>query len=260
MDVKTFSRKQLYNLVWSKPLTSLSKEYAISDNGLRKICKKHNIPLPKLGYWQKKKYGKKVTVRPLPKASDDITITIKLRTGDRELLNKEASEYVKLKREIESDTSLNFVVPDKLSKSHVLVKKTRKDLQSKKTSRWSTNHGLVYSSSGVLNMKVSKSSIGRALLFMNSLIQLIEQRGHKFKIEERKTYAIINEEKLELRCQESLKRSVKKDKTFSWDTYEYHPSGNLRLILENTYPKKTWNDGKKRKLEDSLSSILTILE
>lgn len=59
MNNKIFIRKQLYDLVWSKPLTQLAKEYAISDTGLRKICKKHNIPLPKLGYWQKIQHGKK---------------------------------------------------------------------------------------------------------------------------------------------------------------------------------------------------------
>lgn len=36
------SRKELYDLVWSKPMSTLAKEYLISDNGLRKICKKFN--------------------------------------------------------------------------------------------------------------------------------------------------------------------------------------------------------------------------
>lgn len=41
----TITRQQLYELVWSKPLSKLAKEYEISDNGLRKKCIKLNIPL-----------------------------------------------------------------------------------------------------------------------------------------------------------------------------------------------------------------------
>src|SRR5664280_2879502 len=61
MDTITFTRKELYDLVWKEPLSRLAKEYKISDNGLRKICKRMNIPLPPDGHWQKVKYGYKVT-------------------------------------------------------------------------------------------------------------------------------------------------------------------------------------------------------
>ena len=49
----TIGRKKLYEKVWSFPLTQLCKEYNLSDNGLRKVCIKHNIPLPVAGYWSK---------------------------------------------------------------------------------------------------------------------------------------------------------------------------------------------------------------
>ena len=57
---KEFTRKELYDLVWNKPLTHIAKDYNFSDNGIRKICKKHNIPLPKNGHWSKLKFNKKV--------------------------------------------------------------------------------------------------------------------------------------------------------------------------------------------------------
>lgn len=66
MEKITFTRKEIYNLVWSKSLLSLSKEYQISDNGLRKICKRLNIPLPPQGYWQKSSYFKERNKRKLP--------------------------------------------------------------------------------------------------------------------------------------------------------------------------------------------------
>lgn len=56
MEERKFSRKELYNLIWSKPLTTLAKEYAILDNGLRMTCVKYDIPLPAGGYWMKVKF------------------------------------------------------------------------------------------------------------------------------------------------------------------------------------------------------------
>ena len=55
------TRKELYDLVWSEPMTTICKRFGLSDNGLRKRCKSMNIPTPPLGYWAKLKYGKQVT-------------------------------------------------------------------------------------------------------------------------------------------------------------------------------------------------------
>lgn len=65
---RVFTREQFYELVWSKPMTHLAKEFAISDVALHKICKKHGIPNPPLGWWAKKAAGKKVKQTPLPEA------------------------------------------------------------------------------------------------------------------------------------------------------------------------------------------------
>ncbi len=38
MNSIKLTRKELYDLVWSAPFTTLSKKYLISDVGLRKMC------------------------------------------------------------------------------------------------------------------------------------------------------------------------------------------------------------------------------
>lgn len=52
--MKSFSltRQELYEQVWFKPMVTLSKEYSLSDNGLRKICKKYDVPIPPMRHWQ----------------------------------------------------------------------------------------------------------------------------------------------------------------------------------------------------------------
>ena len=50
-------RKQLYELVWSKPMTEVAKEYSVSDKAIAKICDKLNVPVPGVGHWRKIEVG-----------------------------------------------------------------------------------------------------------------------------------------------------------------------------------------------------------
>lgn len=72
------SRQQLYDLVWSEPLRSLSARFGISDGALKKTCERAAIPTPERGYWAKKEAGQKTFVSPLPERppamEDDVLI------------------------------------------------------------------------------------------------------------------------------------------------------------------------------------------
>ena len=63
---REFTRQELYDLVWREPLRTLAKTLHISDVRLAKICRRANIPLPGLGYWAKRAYGKARPQPPLP--------------------------------------------------------------------------------------------------------------------------------------------------------------------------------------------------
>jgi hypothetical protein len=47
----TLTRDDLYELVWSKPMSELAKDFGISDVALAKRCKGLGIPVPGRGYW-----------------------------------------------------------------------------------------------------------------------------------------------------------------------------------------------------------------
>jgi len=61
-----FTREELYDLVWSEPMSQLAKKFDLSDVGLAKICRSAQIPVPERGYWAKRQAGKPTTVQPLP--------------------------------------------------------------------------------------------------------------------------------------------------------------------------------------------------
>jgi len=60
------SRQDLYERVWSTPMTKLAKDFDISDVGLAKSCRKNGIPTPPVGYWAKKAHDKAPARPPLP--------------------------------------------------------------------------------------------------------------------------------------------------------------------------------------------------
>jgi hypothetical protein len=63
-EIITLSRNELYEKIWSTPTIKLAKDFGLSDVGLGKICKKHMIPKPPLGYRAKLAHGKRVAAFP----------------------------------------------------------------------------------------------------------------------------------------------------------------------------------------------------
>ena len=61
-----FKRDALYEEVWATPLTRIATKYGLSDNGLRKVCRAMNIPLPHVGHWAKIAAGHQIVRPPLP--------------------------------------------------------------------------------------------------------------------------------------------------------------------------------------------------
>ena len=53
------SRRQLYDLVWSKPMRDAAADVGVSDVGLKKLCLRHRVPVPPQGYWNRVNAGHK---------------------------------------------------------------------------------------------------------------------------------------------------------------------------------------------------------
>jgi hypothetical protein len=76
----TVSREDLYELVWSKPMRELAKDFGISDVALAKRCRRLAIPVPGRGYWARVDAGQK-PYRPQlanrePQRFDDGALTV----------------------------------------------------------------------------------------------------------------------------------------------------------------------------------------
>lgn len=76
--VTRIKRKDLYELVWSEPLKTLTPRFNVSDVALRKACQRAAVPTPDRGHWAKKAAGKRIVQIALPPRppgmSDEVTI------------------------------------------------------------------------------------------------------------------------------------------------------------------------------------------
>jgi hypothetical protein len=79
--VHRISRKDLYRLIWSEPITALAERFGISDVGLAKVCRRSDIPAPPRGYWAKTEAGGKFRRPDLPNREDLKSRPIRFRTN-----------------------------------------------------------------------------------------------------------------------------------------------------------------------------------
>ncbi len=255
MENIVLDRKQLYDLVWSEPLLTLSKKYNISDVGLRKVCIRLGIPLPEIGYWNKVKAGKKVVVKPFPeKYAGEQNIRLALRNESRSEDEYGLSPQLALQRKIEADPSLDLNVKAELTNPDPLIISVQKTLL--KIPKEYKDGDLLYSSSGELDIRVSQSQIHRVLCLMDSLIKIMRHRGHDFKMQDRDSYLIIGEDKFKM----SLKEGYTTDPLQNhWERSTYYPTGVFTLKFEHWGTTVSVKDGQKT-IEQQLSKIISKIE
>jgi hypothetical protein len=251
------TRKELYNLVWSTPLTQLAKDFGLSDNGLRKICKKYDIPLPKMGHWQKIQYGKKVEQEKLAHFEKWTNIKITIHESEVDEEEHYLTKLAKRVKEIELACSALLPVPESLTNIHPLVKAAKENLNTKKQKKsWRNLPECIHTNWDLLSISVQKHNVPRALRIMNTFIKMAESRGHKVILEDQKTTLVIDGEKFSIRFREKHNRQVIPDQR--WSSTEMVPNDILSIKYDNLFDKE-WAD-KGSLLEEQLSRILAFFE
>lgn len=274
------TRQELYEKVWSEPLIHLAEELGISDVGIAKMCKRHDIPRPPFGYWAKIRNGHKVKKTPLPPTkkgeAKPIVITPYERPIRRVGDDSEPDEFQM--HTIEAKKKAAAIEPDSsLLEPHPLIKWAKKAFR--KTS--STYKGtLVPNDWGCLNIKVTRDAIDRALVFLDTLFKLVEECGYKLGLNEKKHAVVeILGERIELRVTERISRVetkrtrrpelhsramlsyVRNDSSqeYIYKEYEYIPTGELYLVARSPdfwMPERRWSDTSNTRIEERYGRIM----
>lgn len=82
-----YHRENLYQEVWSMPVTEVAKRYKVSDVAIHKVCKALDIPTPPQGYWAKLRAGKPVKRFPLPPGKEQMKLGIQTGVSHMESTN-----------------------------------------------------------------------------------------------------------------------------------------------------------------------------
>lgn len=257
MPNQKFTRKEFYNLVWSKPVSKIAAELKVKDALVRKICKRFDIPLPKAGYWKKLEYKKPVSVEKLSEDAKWKKALIDIDSFDSEYKDEYQYKLAQRVKEIEVQLSKEVAIRHRLTNPNPLVQRAKSYLDKQSPSKWRGFEDTIRTNGGLLSISVAKNNISRMLRFIDSFIKLLEKRGHKIEIRNWDTQAIVNEESFTIKFREKCNRKVIEEG--KWNRHELVPNGRLSVKIVFSLRTYEWIDGRKT-IEQQLSKIVASLE
>lgn len=189
-DKIQLTREQLFEEVWTQPLTSLADKYTISDSGLRKLCVRNNIPLPKSGHWSKAKFGKAPKPPKLPSdGHKQKSITLILRK-EGESYVPSSNPIINRQREID-DSGVMLELEKDFRKADPLVRTTKKFLEMKYDYRKNRDAWFAVRELSI-SVDTSKDLQRRALLILDRIIKVLKQRGCKVFVRGNNAFVLPN--------------------------------------------------------------------
>lgn len=137
------------------------------------------------------------------------------------------------------------------------VSNTRKALQASKSSYSDTLHS---TNKGCFDVVVSKTSLHRSLLICEAIVRCASAAGVDIKSEGNSLIFDFGQDSFGFSIREKSNR-IEQDTTSPWKSYEYKPSGELRIQVEAAefLPgiRWQWKDGKVQRLEQVITSFIT---
>lgn len=284
-------RTELYKQVWQTPMSSLCKQFGLTDNGLRKICKVLLVPVPDRGYWAKVAHGQKPSIPALPDPSREQEYTVTQSTGPRISLSAEQEQAVvdAVKSELDPDNRIVVAEPTRWHpaisefRRHVLesVKKWEKEYkeheriearkQQSKAPQLNFNKWRNFFSNGqLLNaspFRVALPDYGRALLILDAFCKAAASRGFKVEpLEDTSSRLLLSKDGivLNMRIASYLEQSgtVGVDFVPGFEYYRriFRPTGKLRIFVgPYVSGEKEFSDSEDSPLEGRLNEVFAYI-
>lgn len=290
---RIITRRDLYDLVWSKPMSTLAIEFGMSDRGRAKVCGRHRIPVPPRGYWAKVAAGERPKVPPFLEWKDRSLDQVIVRGAISSLPDSIAELAMKRKAErqgrVPSEKAASDVPLSMVAIPHPTVAKTAKALRTKKPD----SDGVVSATGqGHCGVIVSSTCTERAVVILDGLARGLEGSGLtlipegdkmslkrgtdalSFTLLERtkRVKYIPSPEELarEERRKEKQARSRRRNDWDSspfgysppWPEYVTEWTGELVFAMDVWADglRKTWGDGKIQRIERLVPDIVAGIE
>lgn len=253
------TREQLYEMVWAEPVIKVARHLGLSDRGLAKLCARYRVRVPPRGYWARRQAGSSDRQTPLP-ALGPAAPTVVIHQGEPRAPTRANAVPAEV---LEERRLENRVAVNEGQLRHRIVRAASTALRGVKPD----DYGRLVGGRGVLDVRVSKTALARAMAILDALIIAMEERGHAVSVQNDKTIVVVGGEPIQFDLQERTMRESRKLTTkeklelqrggWVFGRYTYQPSGELSFHLKNIYRvRHKWSDRKSLKLEEQLNDIL----
>jgi hypothetical protein len=289
------SREDLYDLVWSKPMTQVAKDYGFSDVALAKRCSRLDIPVPGRGYWAQVAAGQKPDRPPLPEreaeSTDELALTMRVscarpvveQIDPEQLATDKAWLSERLAFELHAENRIH--VESKPVKWHPVVRGHRDRLRSEAKEvlasraahernqtgipgrinfdgwKWQQmqNSGLrLCDGHGPQAFRVTMDTLERALAIVNAIVLAGQPRGFTIRddVKNGRIVLVGHDAEVPFRITEQLE--TKPDRSaLAFSQNLRVPTGRLRLTICHDRP--TLEDQTHVKLESELNRFYSMI-
>lgn len=172
------TRRQLYDLVWSRPTREVAADLGISDVMIGKLCKRYCIPKPPRGYWAKLAAGKRVIKAKLVISGALREDEVVIREPEP-WIAKERAQAKLVKQELRATRKVNTTIktldygaPKRAF--HAVVQKTVQFLRQTKPDE---HGGLIAQGNGLAGVTVATENVERGLSTLDAIVRGLEAAG-----------------------------------------------------------------------------------
>ncbi len=276
-------REKLYNEVWTEPVTTVAGRYDLSDNGLRKHCRKYGIPLPPLGYWARVRAGQKVQKSSLPKVTgelkkyirnyiikyrpdiDQLPDDVLKKNEDLSLLQEETKAFIR-------ETCSHIQVKGQLRNPHKLITEYKEEIIYRKkrdkalkqanfsSSYYASVKSKYRDNNPILPINVSELNINRAYRIIDAIINTLDDMeayiavSHELGGKDKGSFRIMHASfRFEIKEQARKKKNRNKNEETPCLVLSLFPAS---WLYRSTYAEMTYQDRSTEPLELQVGKII----
>ena len=261
------TREELYEEIWRRPVRTVAAEWGVSNVALAKICKKLDVPRPRVGHWTRLLHGHRLPRTELPSRRRAVPAQAEIHgvvgAAPRPPSPKPVFPIIG--------------ISEMLSRPHATVRRIRTALDAQEL-----HHGaLALPAERETVVRVTPACRRRALVFLDGLAKGLATRGHELvfgvKHEPRwTTYSLaayVGDQPVDVALYEPTRQiahvrtkregvAEARGRNVFIPEYDFSSTGIFKLTIGGRFgaARRTWSDGKRRRLEALLGEIVVGLE
>ena len=266
---KKIKRSDVHRMVWEEALLKLAPKLGLSDVGLRKICKRHNIPLPPQGYWARSPERRSPNGTPLPQPDRDWELEFIIPPQATPEGQSELEEKFGPQIAAEALPENQITVVANPEPRHPMTKAVGKRLEKARADQ----HGAITCAiSAAFRVRVPRASVDRALGIIDALATAFDARGLAIEKGPDNGFAGVRvggqllhisleetSSRQVHRATDAEKEAIRRRGYNSAPVYDFRPSGNMTIKIDNTWQtgvQGSWRDTPARRIEERLNEVV----